>query len=323
MADRTHEFLQIAQVLHNASAGGGQLKQSAPKSRTAFHDAAEEIAKGIHRTSGVLNKLTKLVRRQGLFDDPTEEINSLIYRIKQDLDELNTKCDSAQQFVDQKKRSLGNANQSAAHNVKVVSQLKTDLMHATKDFKTVLEVRSSKMKDQQVRKVELTGNGVLSPMRQFAATTNAQKGSASAASKADPEAGGVGGGVGGGGGGTSGKAQYYTPYGTDQQQQQQQLLLAPPATQQYYESRERAVGEVESTIGELGQLFKRLATMIQEQQEMVERIDDDVESARGNADAAHSLLLKTYESVSSNRGLYTKILAIVGLFGIMFTLFLL
>jgi len=321
MADRTHEFLQIAQVLHNASAGGGLLKQSAPKSRTAFHDAAAEIAKGIHRTSGVLNKLTKLVRRQGLFDDPTEEINSLIYRIKQDLDELNTKCDSAQQFVDQKKRSLGNSNQSAAHNVKVVSQLKTDLMHATKDFKTVLEVRSSKMKDQQVRKVELTGNGVLSPMRQFAATTNAQKGNApsaaSAASKADPEA--------GGGGGAGGKAQYYTPYGADQQQQQQQqqLLLAPPATQQYYESRERAVGEVESTIGELGQLFKRLATMIQEQQEMVERIDDDVESARGNADAAHSLLLKTYESVSSNRGLYTKILAIVGLFGIMFTLFLL
>lgn len=43
------------------------------------------------------------------------------------------------------------------------------------------------------------------------------------------------------------------------------------------------------------QLFKRLAGMIQEQSEMVERIDDDVESARGNADAAHSLLLKTYE----------------------------
>ena len=85
----------------------------------------------------------------------------------------------------------------------------------------------------------------------------------------------------------------------------------------------QAVTEVEGTIGELGQLFKRLATMIQEQSEMVERIDDDVESARGNADAAHSLLLKTYESVSSNQGLYYKILAIVGLFGVFFTIFLL
>lgn len=329
--DRTNEFLQIAQGFQNNSgssssgSGGKSVTLTAPKTRTAFHDAAAEIARGVHRTSGVLNKLTKLVRRQGLFDDPTEEINSLIYRIKQDLDELNTKCDSAQQYVDQKKRALGNSNQSAAHNIKVVSQLKTDLMYATKDFKTVLEVRSSKMKDQQVRKVELTGNGVLSPMRQFTAT-NAQKNnnnsnnSASSRGNGDPEAGQSGGG--------GNKGQYYTPYtghGTEQQQQhqQQQLLLAPPATQQYYESRERAVGEVESTIGELGQLFKRLATMIQEQQEMVERIDDDVENARGNADAAHSLLMKTYESVSSNRGLYMKIMAIVGLFGVFFTLFLL
>jgi hypothetical protein len=33
--------------------------------------------------------------------------------------------------------------------------------------------------------------------------------------------------------------------------------------------------------------------------------------------------MKTYESVSSNRGLYVKILAIVGVFGVFFTLFLL
>lgn len=239
--DRTNEFLQIAQR-HAASysssssssssggVGAGTSSSGAvPKTRTAFHDAAAEIARGVHRTSGVLTKLTKLVRRQGLFDDPTEEINSLIYRIKQDLDELNTKCDSAQQYVDQKKRALGTANQSAAHNVKVVSALKTDLMHATKDFKSVLEARSSKMKDQQVRKVELTGNGVLSPMRQFAATTaQAQAHKAGGDRDRDEAAGG--------------KQQHYTPYyGSEQQQQHQhqQLLLAPPANQQYYDSREK------------------------------------------------------------------------------------
>ena len=48
-------------------------------------------------------------------------------------------------------------------------------------------------------------------------------------------------------------------------QQNQQLLFAPLATNQYYESREVAVTEVEKTIGELGSLFKRLATMITEQ----------------------------------------------------------
>ena len=234
--DRTNEFLQIAQrhaASSSSGAGSGSSSgggQAVPKTRTAFHDAAAEIARGVHRTSGVLNKLTKLVRRQGLFDDPTEEINSLIYRIKQDLDELNTKCDSAQQYVDQKKRALGTANQSAAHNVKVVSALKTDLMHATKDFKSVLEARSSKMKDQQVRKVELTGNGVLSPMRQFAATT-AQAQKAGGDRDRDEAA-----------GGKQQQQQHYTPYyGSEQQQQHQQhqLLLAPPANQQYYDSREK------------------------------------------------------------------------------------
>jgi hypothetical protein len=53
-------------------------------------------------------KLTKLVKKQGLFDDPTEEINALIFRIKENLDELNSKCDSAQQYVDSRKSSFGN-----------------------------------------------------------------------------------------------------------------------------------------------------------------------------------------------------------------------
>ena len=50
-------------------------------------------------------------------------------------------------------------------------------MHTTKDFKTVLETRASKMKESQIRKVVLTGNATLSPMRQFAATAaqSAQK----------------------------------------------------------------------------------------------------------------------------------------------------
>ena len=106
-----------------------------PKTKTAFQDSSGEIARGINRTSGLLLKLTQLVKRQGLFDDPTEEINNLVFRIKEDLDTLNSQCDTAQKYVDQKKREMGD-NQYASHNTKVVSQLKTELMHTTKDFKT-------------------------------------------------------------------------------------------------------------------------------------------------------------------------------------------
>ena len=42
------------------------------------------------------------------------------------------------------------------------------------------------------------------------------------------------------------------PMGSDGSYTQQQLLLAPPTASMYYESREKAVTEVEKTIGELG-----------------------------------------------------------------------
>eukprot|EP00428_Durinskia_dybowskii_P065843 CAMPEP_0170384080 /NCGR_PEP_ID=MMETSP0117_2-20130122/15811_1 /TAXON_ID=400756 /ORGANISM="Durinskia baltica, Strain CSIRO CS-38" /LENGTH=330 /DNA_ID=CAMNT_0010639813 /DNA_START=49 /DNA_END=1038 /DNA_ORIENTATION=- len=330
MCDRTQEFLkQVATTKPVASSSGlysAKKGLEVPKTRTAFNEAASEVAKGVHKTSALLTKLTNLVRRQGLFDDPTEEINGLIFRIKQDLDDLNSKCDAAQQYVDGKKSMFGEVNQSAAHNVKVVSHLKTDLMHTTKDFKTVLEMRSSKMKDQQVRKVELTGKGVLSPMRSITARDQQQQsrqaeshnqkvsfGDSSTSSSALLHR-------------TPQKTKLPSPYGNqlygdfnnnnnnnssgsnafysgdvETPMEHQQLLLDPiGAESQYFDARERAVTEVERTIGELGSLFNRLATMISEQQELVERVDEDIESATTDANRAQDILMRTYEQVSSN-----------------------
>lgn len=94
--DRTNEFNQYVRVETSSSNKSltsvsnrsvtAKLSRSlpdVPKSRSAFQDAASDIAKGVHRTSNTLSRLTKLVRRQGLFDDPTEEINNMIFRIKQ------------------------------------------------------------------------------------------------------------------------------------------------------------------------------------------------------------------------------------------------
>jgi len=97
--DRTREFLQCVRDTNPTSSSS----IAKVKSRSAFLEAAGEIARGVHRTTQTLNKLSKLVQRQGLFDDPTEEINALIFRVKQELGELNSKCDSAQQYVDGQK----------------------------------------------------------------------------------------------------------------------------------------------------------------------------------------------------------------------------
>ncbi len=351
--DRTREFLQCARDAAGDK-GSNSSSSSRAKARSAFQEAAGEIARGIHRTSQTLTKLSKLVQRQGLFDDPTEEINVLIFRVKEELNELNSKCDSAQQYVDAQKAGRGDveARQGLdAHHGKVVSQLKSGLAGATKDFKSVLEARSSKMKEQQTRKKELTGGGLLSPPKaqdRNRATQDAlsqESVNRRNGSPVDVNSATVGPMKQG-----TGSGSYALPFGrppatysdsstnnndsvgninTDiyssnysatQQGQEMQLLLAPPA--QYFEARERAVNEVESTILELGTLFRRLTTMIQEQGEMVERIDEDIENAVTTVDSAADVLKKAYDAAASNSTLYTKLGTIFALFIIFFTVFL-
>jgi syntaxin 5 len=343
MSDRTQEFSQLCVQISRTAAVVPRKVLEGPKTKSAFNEATSEIARGIHKTSLTLAQLSQLIKRQGLFDDPTEEINNFIFRIKQDLDELNTKCDSAQQYIEAKKTIFGGkteANQSAKHNVSVVSHLKTDLMNATKNFKTALEERQSKMKNQQVRKAELAGKGNLSPMRIM---QEANKAAAKSNGHNSFES------LNGNGSKNnsivalrkqkSGGLNFQSPYGQlpdlygnnansthitqgEERQQQTQFLLAP-INNQYFDQREKAVTEVEKTIGELGTLFTRLSTMISAQGEMVERIDEDIESANENANNAKKVLEDMLEKVSGNKMMYLKIAGILAIFFLLFIIFLL
>lgn len=322
MCDRTAEFRQAVAGLSQASkepfSSNRKKKPEEPSSKSAFHNTTAEIANGIHRTTTTLGELTKLIRRQGLFDDPSDKINELIVRIKEDISDLNSQCDVAQEYVESTKRA--SKGQASSYNSNVVTSLKSDLMKATKTFKNALEMRSHKMKSQQEKKIQMAGNSVLSPMRQFKANQQNHGGDSSDDRK----------------NGSVKTNRYHSlpnPYDSSSgntpsnvygasPSQQQQMLLAPPAEVQYYEQRQEAVSEVEKTIGELGTLFKRLSTMINEQTELVERIDDDIENAIEQSDKAHGALMKTYEQVSSNRGMYTKLSAIAVVSGLFFVLFL-
>ena len=322
MCDRTPDFIQCVEGCATSQVSTVKKRVGeVPKTRTAFHNDASDIAKGIHRTSGILNKLTKLVRQQGLFDDSSDEINNLIFRVKQDLDELNSKCETAQLFVNAGSRDK---NQSASHNGKVVSQLKTDILHATKDFKTVLDTRASKMKESQNRKEALTGKPTVF-MRQH--TTNPAQSEQKSQPKFHSAANGQKDGL------QSMPIGTMTPYNgqsmatefndfEDQSgQSNQTLLFAPLKVNQYYESRETAINEVEKTINDFGLLFKKLANMINQQQEMVERIDDDVESA-GEYTNRGMKELTDGTNLQSNKALYTKIGFLLAAFLMFFLLFL-
>jgi syntaxin 5 len=101
------------------------------------------------------------------------------------------------------------------------------------------------------------------------------------------------------------------------------MMSAPLAVNQYYDSRVvSSSSEVEKTIAELGTTFKKLLDMFLQQQELVERIDEDVESANDEMTKAGDLLTIAYLNANKNRALYTKIGALLALLTFFFVLFL-
>lgn len=89
----------------------------------------------------------------------------------------------------------------------------------------------------------------------------------------------------------------------------------------YIQSRADTMQNIESTIVELGSIFQQLAHMVKEQEETIQRIDANVEDTQLNVEAAHTEILKYFQSVSSNRWLMIKIFLVLIIFFIIFVVF--
>ncbi|KAM3567576.1 hypothetical protein VYU27_010283, partial [Nannochloropsis oceanica] len=126
MADRTAEFRALIASLPKPPAGmkppppprrssalsppvplaapppsSSSSSSSSKASQTArflasFHGDAAVISKAIQETSKKLSHMARLVQRKGLFDDPAEQINQLMYSIKEDIQGLNTLVEATQ-----------------------------------------------------------------------------------------------------------------------------------------------------------------------------------------------------------------------------------
>lgn len=99
-------------------------------------------------------------------------------------------------------------------------------------------------------------------------------------------------------------------------------MTAAPDTA-YLESRNAALQGIEATVNELGTIYRQLATMIAEQGEQVQRIDMNIESMHLNVERGQTELVKYLKSVSSNRWLMIKIFAVLVIFILFFSIFLL
>jgi len=277
--------------------GGASVQQ-----QSEFAKKAALIGRSIHDTSQKLQKLAQLAKRTSMFDDPAEEIDRLTTIIKQDIQGLNSGIADLQRAAASNREG---SKQSTFHSTTVVDNLRTRLKDTTKEFKDVLTTRTDSLKVHQNRReiYSAAGNKSSGPLglgKGQAPVLRPNHGPKSAHELF--------------GGSSNGAMQQQNP------EQMQSLLANPQDT--YMSTRAEALRNVESTIVELGGIFTQLASMVQEQGEMTVRIDENVEETLANVEGAQAHLLKYLNTISSNRWLIMKIMGVLMVFLVFFTVFI-
>lgn len=114
-----------------------------------------------------------------------------------------------------------------------------------------------------------------------------------------------------------------TPYDIQRMEQEsgqdQMMQLIPD--QDYLQERANAMEQVESNIVELGTIFNKLAVMVNEHKEMVQRVEDNVDDANATINFSLNTLTDTLTSLQSNRALFLKVFSVLVIFIITFIIF--
>jgi syntaxin 5 len=102
--------------------------------------------------------------------------------------------------------------------------------------------------------------------------------------------------------------------------QGQMMQLIPD--QDYLQQRANAMEQVESNIVELGTIFNRLAVMVNEHKDMVQRVEDNVDETESMITMSLATLTDTLTNLQTNRALAFKVFSILVVFIIAFIIFL-
>ena len=415
--DRTSEFQAFARTLPGAesqpqhgtlsSSSSPSLPSSsssssstalAPKTNKApayaelrnFHQTAGDISRDIATTSALLQELTQLVRHKSLFEDDSAKINPLVVRIKQNIENLNSRLDAAAMTIAQQKRKLGKNSQAGQEASNLVDGLKTEFAQAASGFKKVLQQRTDNLKENDDFQRHVYGNDKDDPIPQISSLSSPPPVYSSAPPSMTLGSGGLGGGGGamqggafptldltsgmmsageatgpsggtlprphgiaasGGGAGFgtdtgvrnrrassndvheySGSYSTYsrshstplTPLDIQRMEEEtgasQMMQLIPD--QDYLRDRADAMSQVESNIVELGTIFNKLAVMVSEHRDLVQRVEDNVEDANANINLSLNVLTDTLTNLRTNRALALKVFSILVAFIIFFIVFL-
>jgi syntaxin 5 len=267
-----------------------------------FMKIARTIGKNISKTYNKLEQLALLAKRKSLFDDKSVQIQELTFIIKEDINALNK--DIARLQASARGNQSQNGKHMQSHSSGVVVGLQSKLASMSNEFKNVLKVRTENLKEQRSRQDQFSQGPVASSLPP-SALTGYHRGSVLIQDEAH----------------SGGEVSIDMGADTSLRLRQSQIS-AQDDTESYLTSRAETMQSIESTIVELGGIFQQLALMVKEQEEVVHRIDGNIEDAEMNVEAAHTELLKYFRSVTSNRWLMIKVFALLIFFFVIFVIFL-
>jgi len=283
VVDRTAEFRQILQEL--------AVKQPAAVQQAAGASPVSHVQSQLNQFSaeigaGIHNTHLKLQELRKMAK-AKGIFNDRTHEIQELTYTIKQDIEQLNQKIEVLERQAkGNATNrsNAAHSNTMVDTLKMRILEVTKEFKDALELRTKALESQDNRRQMYNfGAG------NSGAALNFQNQKPSG-NMLDPESGGMGGGM--------------------------------AQTQLYHNSRADAVQSVQKTIGELSQMFLKMASLVTAQEEMIQRIDHDVDETLSNVEQGQDHLLKYFQHMSSNRFLIMKVFAILIFFVVFFVVFL-
>ena len=152
VVNRTSDFRRVVATYSGSSEKtiSNDLKNNIKPSD--FAKVTSALSANVHATSQKLQTLTKLVKKKGLFDDKTEEINSLTVAVKDDITYINSELEKLESYV---RNNRSGTNQNKLCNQNIVGALKDELIGTTKEFKDVLQLHHQNMENTQQRKQKL------------------------------------------------------------------------------------------------------------------------------------------------------------------------
>ena len=242
-------------------------------------------------------------------------MNRLVVRIKTSIENLHSRLESAERGLKQSKKTQ--AGQEAAN---LVLSLQTEFAETATGFQKVLQQRTENLKEteamqkeiydmEEIPDMSLPTPGDMPTLDLTSSLMAAGEPTGSSSNRTATAA-----------------ASYYsnetplTPLDI-QRMDQEQGLAQELIPQDYLAARADAMSTVETHIVELSGIFQRLAGLVQEHKEMVQRVEDNVEEANANIFQSMSVLTDTLDNLRSNRSLAIRLFSILVAFIIMFIIF--